>query len=337
MTSLISRLAATLISRLAATIAIMVAIACAGAGAGAAHADTPHPPPDHMIFIKKSDRLATVFDYFGQHIDHTRSPPHRVVPLFFSALPPDFDTIADIRKRKQYFLQIMLPLVVQANNDISCTRKKLLELVEQYRQKPDGDTPPWGREDTIWIKDVLDRYTLANEKIDTTRIDHYLDMLLKRVQIVPTPLTLAQTIEESGWGTSRFARTGNAVFGQRTYHKKGKGLVPKALVKQDGHRVSDQAHFKVRIFPNLQRSVASYMHNLNTYPQYREFRNRRHSMAQNGHFDSSALAATMTRYSERGQDYVNTIRSIMNSNRLADFTDAALPTDLPEHLSSCPN
>ena len=136
------------------------------------------------------------------------------------------------------------------------------------------------------------------------------------VDIIPPSLAIAQSAEESGWGTSRFAREGNALFGQKTW-KKGKGIVPKkrAIGKK----------YKVRSFEHLIDGVHSYARNLNGHFAYKIFRAKRANLRKNGlRIDWLSLADTLFSYSERGDDYIQTIKRIIVENRLAVFDYARL-------------
>ena len=133
---------------------------------------------------------------------------------------------------------------------------------------------------------------------------------------MPPSLALAQAAEESGWGTSRFARKGNAVFGQRTW-RSGRGMVP--LRREDGKR------HEVVAFNALRASVDAYLRNLNSHPAYGEFRRlRAEARALDRAVSVPALVGTMTRYSERGADYLRTILAIIRVNRFAAYDRARL-------------
>jgi Bax protein len=140
--------------------------------------------------------------------------------------------------------------------------------------------------------------------------------LRRRVREVPVSLALAQGAEESGWGTSRFAHQGNAVFGQRTFTR-GRGIVPKE--REAGEK------FEVLRFSALLTSVRAYVWNLNTHFAYADFRTARaQGHARGGKPDSMSLIATLKRYSERGEAYIETIRAIIRVNRLRQFDAARL-------------
>ena len=150
--------------------------------------------------------------------------------------------------------------------------------------------------------------------------------LRRRVDVVPASLALAQGAEESGWGTSRFARLGNAVFGQRTFQK-GDGLVP--LRREQGQR------HEVKSFNNLYRSVRAYVWNLNTHAAYEKFREKRASFRFRGlPPDGYELTETLDRYSERGENYIQTIRTIIQLNRLDEFYHVRLLTKAADRWPS---
>ena len=142
-----------------------------------------------------------------------------------------------------------------------------------------------------------------------------MNVLMRRVDTVPASLALAQAAEESGWGTSRFAQEGNALFGQWTTAE-GEGLVPR--------RREAEASHKVRVFDELHDAVAAYLHNLNTHRAYRQFRlTRAEQRAESGRLDSVALVEDLKSYSERGEDYVASIKTIIRVNRLRQLDQAA--------------
>ena len=130
--------------------------------------------------------------------------------------------------------------------------------------------------------------------------------LLSRVDIVPPSLAVAQAAEETGWGTSRFVRRGNALFGERSY-KSSDGMVPQRIPPGD--------NFRIRRFGQLLAAVDSYVSNLNTHPAYAAFRARRSEMrAAEGRFNATALAGDLEAYSVRRQAYVETVRAIIRTN-----------------------
>ncbi len=155
-------------------------------------------------------------------------------------------------------------------------------------------------------------------------------MLKRRVNVVPPSLALAQAAVESGWGTSRFAMKGNALFGQRIWR------VDAGMTPLD---VDADTAFRVRSFPSLAASVAAYVHNLNTHRAYGEFRGLRATAGKDAQVPGgNVLATTLTKYSERGADYVADLLRIIRSNRLTQFDNATLaPADAGARISARDN
>ena len=151
-----------------------------------------------------------------------------------------------------------------------------------------------------------------------------LEELWKKVDIVPTSLALAQAAEESGWGTSRFASTGNAVYGQWTWGENA--ITPKKQRKELGN-------YGIAAFETLQQSVCAYMLNLNTHNAYASLRDKRAELRnKNQKITGLLMAETLTKYSERGEEYVQGLKSMINNNRLGPTDDAYLSNDPPIYL-----
>jgi Bax protein len=225
-----------------------------------------------------------------------------VLPVYLGRFPTHLAGLRDAKQRKEMFIKTVLPLVLRANDEIRSTRRRLLALIRHQQAQGNLSASERG---------FLDRLATQYE---VSGLD--LDELRRRVDVVPASLALAQGAEESGWGTSRFARLGNAVFGQRTF-RKGGGLVP--LKRGAGQR------YEVKAFNNLYTSVRSYVLNLNTHIAYKRFRDKRAAFRGGGQpLDGYALIGTMQSYSERGHKYIDTIRVIMRANRLHDFDNARL-------------
>ena len=203
--------------------------------------------------------------------------------------------LSEVVRRKATFIRFTLPLIQRANEFILRDRDRILDLSRRTERG-------WALSpaDTAWLFSITERYGMKKTDIRE---------LLVRVDIIPPSLAIAQAAEESGWGTSRFATEGNALFGQRIYKQGNKGMVP--------HKRAKGKSFKVRAFAQLIDGVKAYVHNLNSHFAYKKFREQRAELrtkkkAINGYL----LAGTLTRYSERGSDYVNSIRSIMRANAL---------------------
>lgn len=218
-------------------------------------------------------------------------------------LLPDFEAVTDTDSRKEAFFAFLHSYIEEENERVRETRSRLLSLAGIVRA---GE--PLSGIERAELDQIIAEYRLD----DTERSDRALVReLLRRVDIVPMSLVMAQAATESGWGTSRFAREGNNIFGQWCFNE-GCGLVPE-------RRRSDASH-EVRSFGSVQGSVRAYLRNLNTHESYAEMREMRADMRAEGRpLDSMILARGLTRYSERGMAYVSELQDIIRVNRLHAF------------------
>ena len=264
-----------------------------GASAGAvAHGSLP--PVTYAIRqseTRDAVRLQAAFDRIGFDLASVAAGYISVPRVLIAALPPDLERLDALDGRKALFLRALLPVILQVNGDIGADRARLLRIREQI-----AAGVPMIAEDVQFVLGLADFYDQPDADVDA---------LLRKVDVIPPSLALAQAIEESGWGTSRIAREQNALFGQF-----GQGSA---------------GDWDYRNFTNLSEAVASYAHNLNTHRAYKEFRTARARMRlKKGEIDSWDLSATLHRYSERGDEYVQSLRSIMRDNSLESFDAARL-------------
>ena len=229
----------------------------------------------------------------------------QVPAVYLTKLPPELGRFDRVELKKQAFIKMLLPLVLDGNRRLLAQRRRLNRIAD--RIAAGGALTP---ESARWLDQLSLRFD-----VEPTRADR-LEELKLRVDAVPPSLAIAQSAEESGWGTSRFARLGNAVFGQRTW-RPGAGIVPRRRDRGLTH--------EVRAFETLTESVDGYLANLNSHPAYGRFRDARARLRRQGRpLDGAILAGTLERYSERRADYVATIRRIMRANRLDQFDKARL-------------
>ncbi|MFQ5785636.1 MAG: glucosaminidase domain-containing protein [Alphaproteobacteria bacterium] len=255
--------------------------------------------------------LQAAFQRVEYRLGGVRAGAAAVPRILIDRVPADLARLQSPGERKQVFIKMMLPLVLKANERILAERRRLLSLRAERGQLS------WYEQ--LWLDRLAERYGLESADINE---------LLKRVDVIPPSLALAQAAEESGWGTSRFVREGNALFGQRTF-RTGGGLVPRARDQGESH--------EVLIFGRLLDSVAAYMGNLNSHWAYTEFREARARQREAGKtLDGHALAGALTHYSERGKAYIVTIRSIIESNGL-DALDGAQLGEQELRLVGGPN
>lgn len=237
-----------------------------------------------------------------------------VPPVFLDRFPANLADLRSAKQRKDIFIKTVLPLVLRANHEVRMERQRMLSLIMQSKDHSvdqggdhNGDRGGLSVAEQLFLDRLAAEYEVSSQDLDE---------LQQRVDVIPASLALAQGAEESGWGTSRFARLGNAVFGQRTF-RKGGGLVP--LRREQGQR------HEVKSFNSLYTSVRAYVWNLNTHFAYKKFRAKRAAFRDDGQpLDGYALTGTLERYSERGQKYIKTIQIIMRANRLDDFDDVEL-------------
>jgi Bax protein len=252
--------------------------------------------------------LVDAFQKVDYRLDAVRKGDQPVPRIIVEKLPADLHRLESLSQRKRVFIKLILPLVLYVNEQILTERGRLVELredIDRFGRIPDPS-------DRAWLARMGERYGL-----DTLEID----ALLRRIDMIPPSLAVAQAAEESGWGSSRFAREGNAVFGQYTFVS-GSGLVP---LRRDKDRIHE-----VRSFSRLLDSVGAYMFNLNYHRAYGKFRRaREHQRKSRGRIDGYALAGTLKRYSERGDAYVKTIRAIIKSGGLRALDRARLGAGAP--------
>jgi len=207
--------------------------------------------------------------------------------------------IDDVQERKQYLIEILLPLVLRANEAIRNQRL----VIEHIRQRLPYLTPQ--------EKETLISFARMY-LVESNSYEMMVQELLKRVNVLPVSLIIAQAAIESGWGTSRFCIEGNNIFGLRT--PSGYGMVPKG-------RDSDK-EFTVSVFNDLQSCIDYYMWNINTNPQYEELRYIR-SLSQPP-YDSFALAQGLRNYSQMGIEYVRRLELLISYNALKSYDDYRL-------------
>ena len=239
--------------------------------------------------------VLNLFEDLEYDLDKVRDEK-QVKPIYFTRLPRDLDKIKTIKAKKETFLQIVLPLVVAENEKIETDRNYLLKVIR------DNDSS----EKLQWLKRKFKEYKVKDGDINE---------LIEKVDIVPTSIALAQAAKESGWGTSRFALEGNAIFGQWTWD--GVGIEP--LDKSD-----DQGH-KILKFPILRASVKAYITNLNTHPSYKNFREKRLMLRQsNKALSGIDLIHELENYAETGKEYTRILEQIIEQNDLQEFESVVI-------------
>jgi len=220
-----------------------------------------------------------------------------VKPIYFTQFPRDLDALQSTKLKKETFIKIVLPLIVAENERILADREKLLTV---SKKKFTTDL------EKQWLRQKLLEYKVKKGDLKE---------LVARMDIIPTSIALAQAAKESGWGTSRFALEGNAIFGQWTWS--GQGIAPL-------DRESNQNH-KILKFPILRASVKAYQNNLNTHKSYLKFRQKRLALRdKNKKIKGLELTETLNNYAQTGSEYTKILNQIIKQNRLMDFEPVRL-------------
>ena len=250
---------------------------------------------DNTISLNAETTL-NLFDDLGYDLKGVRAG-QKVKPIYLTKLPKDLKTLGDTRQKRDLFIKILLPLILDENKKITEDRKKLFKILGKNFNTAG---------ERVWLKRRFKEY-----KID----DQDLAQLKMRMDIIPVSIALAQAANESGWGTSRFALEGNALFGQWTWSKKG--ISPK---NQD----PDSSH-KILQFQILKASVKAYKNNLNTHNAYKEFREVRAQLRQESkQITGLDLTKYLKNYASIGEKYVKILEAIIINNSLTDFDKAKM-------------
>ena len=220
-----------------------------------------------------------------------------VKPIDIGLLPNEIKNIRNTKKRKNMFIKIVLPLIVKENNKIRIDRKRLFTILNK-NSNTDIERK--------WLEKKYKQYGVRQNDLSTLKI---------RMDEIPVSLAIAQAAKETGWGTSRFALKGNALFGQWTWS--GEGLKPENAEEGKDH--------KVMKFHSLQLSVRAYLRNLNTHSSYKNLRKARTELRnKNNNLDSIILAKHLDKYAETGNQYIEVLQKIILQNNLKDFDEARL-------------
>ena len=220
-----------------------------------------------------------------------------VKPIALSLLPEEMKMIESSTKKKNLFIKIVLPLILEENNRIKLDRKKLFTVLNKNKNT---------NLEKKWLNLKFKQYGVVNKDLSTLKI---------RMDEIPVSLAIAQAAKETGWGTSRFALEGNALFGQWTWS--GEGIKPAGADNDSSHKVMK---FKI-----LKSSVRAYQRNLNTHSSYKDFRFARAELRDNKmKLDSLILANYLDKYAETGKEYVKILKKIIKQNNLTELDDVKL-------------
>jgi uncharacterized FlgJ-related protein len=266
------------------------------------------------------DRLQQEGWWGQENRDEQLTVPHlmitRIHPAWRVAAPD-----LPVPQKKEIFYRLMLPLVMHANEMVMDRRAKLLQVQDDLaagKQLSAQELEDLKR--AVVLLRVMPEEAAAALSAEDPGLTGIVDDLLYRLDVIPAGLALGQAAYESGYGTSRFAADGNALFGQWTYG--GGGMAPENKRKEKGN-------YGVAAFDWPFDSVRGYFINLMSHPAYEDFRRLRAELRATGEpLSSLRLADGLIRYSERGQEYVDSLKGMIRVNGL-EIADNAVFRDEP--------
>ena len=248
----------------------------------------PYDPEND--YTLNTQTVLNLFEDLEYDLDHVRNKK-KVKPIYFTRLPKDLNTIKSIKDKKETFLQILLPLVVAENEKIKKDREYLLKILKENESV----------ENKKWLNKKYKAYKVSDRNVSE---------LIEKIDIIPTSIALAQAAKESGWGTSRFALEGNAIYGQWTWS--GDGIEPLEKTKDQNH--------KILKFPLLRASVKAYINNLNTHRGYKNFRLKRAEIRKNNKkLKGLELIHELENYAQTGKEYTRILEKIIEQNDLDEL------------------
>ena len=252
-------------------------------------------------YISQADEMLEIFKKYEFSVDSFLNDESANL-IIFSSLPEDFMEIEPVNERKKLFINTLLPIIYSENLKILEDRKKILDWWNES-QGENFSRDFW----PSWLFELSEKYETS---------DSNLGNLLMKVDVIPISMALAQAAIESGWGTSRYLREGNAIYGQYTFEK-DRGIRPE-------RRESDKKFF-IKKFSNLSESTRSYFKNINTHRAYIDLREERKKLRMNGEKLSGVkLVKFLTSYSERRDEYVRDVENIIQSNNFMKFDNSYL-------------
>jgi Bax protein len=278
--------------------------------------EAPEEEPEKLTL----ESARQIWDYY-ESIGYTRcgieNANFEVPRIYLDAIDNNWADDQPVSTKKSLFYRTMLPLVLRVNEQISAERKYLLVLDEQHREGLDPC-----EEDLAWLENLARRYRVVPEDEPVDLTDEFFEKIFLRVDTIPVSMALGQMAYESGYATSRFAAEGNALFGQWCWGEEG--MMPE-------NRREGRGDYRIADFPRLIDSIKAYAMNINTHEVYTNFRMARAEQRreQKDDLDGYSLVNTLELYSEKRQEYVETLQGIIGHNKLTIFDRAKLSPARP--------
>ncbi|MBP7742453.1 MAG: glucosaminidase domain-containing protein [Aliarcobacter sp.] len=212
--------------------------------------------------------------------------------------PSEYYEISDINESKNYFFNYMYEIIENENSAIKQEKAFVQKMLSSNLLSFDFDSSSF-----LKLLEIKQKYKIRNI--------YTLEEYLKKLDIIPPSLAIAQAAAESAWGKSRFTKEANNIFGHWTYNAEI-GLLPKK-------RTLGESHF-IRVFENIKESTKAYMLNLNRNLAYKSFREERYNLRKNNlKPDGLILSQTMLNYSGIAHDYLILLKDIISSNKLQEY------------------
>ncbi|MBW1891773.1 MAG: glucosaminidase domain-containing protein [Deltaproteobacteria bacterium] len=266
---------------------------------------TPPAKKDTSVEVSSMKELGQYYDSIGYNIIDNPGILNAIPRLRFTHTPKNWEEERSIPLKKSVFFRTMTTMALEVNEEIQKQRRKLLKL--DIREALSTD-------DLEWLGRMMKKYKVSGKEGPYSP-DQMAELHI-RIDIIPPSLTLVQSAIESAWGSSRFAREGNALFGQWT--TSGKGIK------------AEKSDARLAAFSSPRESVAAYCLNLNTHPSYSIFRVARAEMRKEGQpLDGAELAMHLEKYSEKGVEYTILVKNMIIRHDL-EIADMARLADGPE-------
>ncbi|MEW6520384.1 MAG: glucosaminidase domain-containing protein [Thermodesulfobacteriota bacterium] len=278
--------------------------------------EAPEEEPEELT-LESARQVWDYYEAIGYSCGGIENSDFEVPRIYLDTISGNWADDQSVASRKSLFYLSMLPLVLRVNEQISAERSYLRVLEEQYRE---GRQP--AEQDRAWLENLARRYKVVREDGELDLTEEFFAKISLRVDTIPVSIALGQMAYESGYATSRFATQGNALFGQWCWG--GEGIMPE-------NRRENLGDYRIADFPTLIDSIKAYAMNINTHEAYRDFRQARAAQRrqQKDDLDVYSLLATLEFYSEKREEYVETLQGIIGHNRLTMFDRAKLSPGRP--------
>lgn len=243
-----------------------------------------------VVEVSSTEQLGEYFDSVGYNVAANPDILNAIPRFRFTHIPKNWEEDTSVPLKKSVFFRAGASAILQVNESLVHDRQRLSNIkLNNISQK-----------DRQWLNQMMSTYKVTEDKESLT--DEQLRELMVRVDAIPPSLALVQSAIESGWGSSRFAKEGNAMFGQWT---------TSGGIKAKG------SNARLAAFPDPRESLNAYCLNLNTHPSYAQFRTARAEMRKaNRPLDGSELAEYLGSYSEKGDEYIELVKGMIKRDRL---------------------